>query len=83
MVGWIGATLLLFGWVLETSTTIKTESIDALNLKFVLLSLMGSTMLAAHSYNIGDGAFLFLNLSLAAIILVELGVYIYKSRVNL
>lgn len=83
IIGWVGAFLLLAAWLPETATTLRTKNLDAIDPKFIVLSLLGSMMLAYHSHRIGDMAFLFLNTTIAVLISVELGVYIYKSRKKL
>ncbi len=80
MIGWIGALLLLAAWIPETVTTMKTKNLDAINIKFIIMSLMGSIVLSYYSYSINDLAFLFLNGTLAVVIFIELLVYIYKSK---
>ncbi|MFP4116895.1 MAG: hypothetical protein ACLFQ8_01170 [Candidatus Aenigmatarchaeota archaeon] len=79
-IGWLGAILLLAAWIPETVTTLKSESLEAINPKFIVFSLLGSVLLASHSYFIGDLAFLFLNTTIAVIVATELVVYLYKSR---
>ncbi|MFP4115746.1 MAG: hypothetical protein ACLFTQ_00870 [Candidatus Aenigmatarchaeota archaeon] len=80
IIGWIGAFLLLGAWIPETLTTLKSESLEAMNPEFILLSLGGSITLAVHSYQISDLSFLFLNISLSVLIFAEVLVYIYKVR---
>ncbi len=78
--GWIGALLLLAAWLPETVTTFKSKNLDALNPKFIVFSLIGSVLLALHSYRIQDMAFLFLNTTIAVLVTVELTVYFYKLK---
>ncbi|GEM_PF-2553882 len=79
-IGWIGALLLLAAWMPETITTMKSESLEALNPKFIFFSFLGSVSLALHSYRIGDMAFLFMNTTLSIVVAIELAVYFYKSN---
>ncbi len=79
-IGWLGAILLLAAWLPETITTMKTESLEALDPKFIFFSLLGSMSLALHSYRIGDLAFLFMNTILSIVVAIELVVYFYKSK---
>ncbi|RKX50217.1 MAG: hypothetical protein DRP38_01555 [Thermotogae bacterium] len=72
LVGLIGMLLLVSSWIPQTWETIKNKKCP-LNLEFVLVYIVGSTLLAIYSYLIGDWVFLTLN-SLAAL---QSGVNLY------
>ena len=57
--GMLGVVLILLGWVPETLRAWREKQV--IDIRFALLYTLGSLLLAIHSYNIGDIAFLVLN----------------------
>lgn len=78
LIGVLGASFLVIAWIAETYKTFKAGNVEAIDLKFVLLSIFAAVFLAFHSWIIQDLIFLFLNLILMTLFILELVLVIYK-----
>lgn len=78
LVGIVGGMLILAAWAFETAEAVKRHK-ALLDLRFSLVSLVGSTLLAIYSAERGLEIFLWLNTAIAAIILFEIW---YSLRVR-
>ncbi len=69
-IGLIGALFILSAWVYETYRAL--EKGERLNIKFVLVYLVGNILLTYHAITINDIVFTILNGGIAVMSLVEL-----------
>jgi hypothetical protein len=75
--GVAGAALLLVAWLFETIKSIRMHK-ALVDLKFALIYVSGTIMLASYSYLRGDVVFLSLNLCLIGLVLFEIVYTLYK-----
>lgn len=78
-IGLIGAVLILLAWLPETYRTMKSKNIEALDVKFLIIYIIGSALLAVYSIQINDMPFTILNSTIALITLVELDIVLRKK----
>lgn len=78
-IGIIGALFILIAWVFETIEGVRKHK-SLVDLKFALLFLIGTILLASYSYLRADLVFLFLNIALLITILFEIGYTFYLKR---
>jgi len=78
-VGVIGAVLLLIAWIPETYRTIKSKDASAIDLRFLAIYVIGSSLLAFYSYQINDIVFTALNSFIALMSMVELDLVLRKK----
>lgn len=85
IIGIIGVTCLLVAWMFQNYRTFKAANIDAVDVNFITLSFIGSSILAYYAARINDLPFLVLNGFIAAAIAVQLGLIAkhYYDRNNL
>jgi len=76
--GFFGVLLLCIAWIPETLDMLKTKK-AYLNKAFILLYVLGSGSLAIYSYHIKDTAFIWLNLFIAFMALLN-GYYEFKKE---
>lgn len=77
--GVVGLILLLFAWIPEEIRTLKSGNLEALDIKFLLLYISGSFILAYHSFRIEDTVFLLLNLIIGILSSIELLIVFWKK----
>lgn len=80
-IGFAGALFILLAWIPETYRTIKSKNIEALDIRFFLLYIIGTSLLFYHSYQIKDDVFLALNACILIIQIIELCVVLRKKKV--
>ena len=76
--GILGVLLILIGWVPETMRALREWR--AIDPKFASLYALGSLLLAVHAYNIGDFAFIVLNIAAFLIALLNLYIGMREKR---
>ncbi|MBM3229425.1 hypothetical protein FJZ26_03250 [Candidatus Parvarchaeota archaeon] len=81
ILGVLGLVFIVLAWVPETIDNYKKRG-RGLDIKFVLLALSGSLLLAYHAYVINDGVFLILNLLTSIGGMLNLAMFIYYRRVG-
>ncbi|MEM7819464.1 MAG: SemiSWEET family transporter [Candidatus Aenigmatarchaeota archaeon] len=81
IIGIIGSLLILLAWVPETYRTIKTKNAEAIDIKFLILYLLGSFILVIYSIQINDIPFTILNSLISFISLIEM-VLLLKKKIR-
>ena len=81
MIGIAGGMLILGAWALETAESIKKHK-KLLELKFSTVSLLGALLLAIYSYILDLGIFLWLNMTIAAIIIFEIWYSLHVKKIR-
>jgi len=79
IVGIFGASLILIAWVLGLVDEIRSRK-NLIELKFSLVSLLGTIILAYYSSAIGNVVFLFLNLGIFFVVIFETVYTLYLTR---
>jgi len=77
-IGALGAILLLLAWIPETYRTMKSKNVEAIDLRFLGIYIVGSGLLAFYSYQIGDLVFMGLNSAIMFMTLIELDLVLRK-----
>lgn len=71
IIGIIGATILIIAWIFATLKEIKRHK-SLIDLRFSVLSLVATILLAIYSYQINNAIFVFINISLSILITIEI-----------
>lgn len=79
IIGLIGAVLLLAAWFPETYKTLKSKNVEAIDVRFLIIYTVGSSLLALYSFQINDVPFMLLNSVIAFMTLVELDIVLRKK----
>lgn len=81
-IGIFGACLILFSWIFETVKSFR-EHKALIDLKFSIINLFAVSSLSFYSYFVKDSLFIFLNLAIFAIVVVEiiLAIHLKKHRI--
>lgn len=78
-IGIAGALLLLFAWLFETYESIKRHK-ALVDLKFALIYITSTVLLAIYSYQQNDYVFFIMQLCLIVLVLFEIFYTIKKTR---
>ena len=70
--GIAGGAILLVAWLNEVYQIHKSKDVEAISLKFLLVYLAATILLLAHSVDISDIVFTWLNVILIIITLIEI-----------
>ena len=81
MMGLIGGLLILGAWALETLEAIKKHK-SLLDLRFSAVSLVGAVLLAVYSAELKIWIFLWLNITIATIILFEILYSLHVEKIH-
>ncbi len=79
IVGFIGALFILLAWVPETYRTIKSKNLEALDIRFFLLYMCGTSTLIYYSFLIKDNVFILLNSAILVVQITEFCIVFYKK----
>jgi hypothetical protein len=81
VIGITGASFILIAWILGLVDELKTRE-NLIELRFSLVSLLGTVILIYYSNAIGNVVFLFLNLGIFLVIIFEIAytTYLVKYR---
>jgi MtN3 and saliva related transmembrane protein len=79
LIGLVGAVLILIAWLPETYRTIKSKNVEAIDIRFLVIYVTGSSLLAFYSIQINDVPFTILNSVIALITLIELDIVLRKK----
>ena len=79
-VGILGAVLILIAWVLETRKIIKSKDVEGLDIRFLIVYLVGSLTLAYYSAGINDVVFMTLSGVISFLTLIEIVFVFIKKR---
>jgi len=80
-VGILGALLIIVAWAMELLDEINKRK-NLLELRFSILSLVGTGMLLYYSYVLGNTVFQFLNLGILLVIVFEILYTIYIVKLS-
>ncbi len=80
--GLIGAIVIAISWIPEIERTIISKDIRGLDVKFVLLYLLGSVLLFVHALDIRDLPFAIVNGLLSLMAIVQLFVIVSRRWRN-
>lgn len=80
--GLLGAALLPVAWLFQTYRTYEAGNLEAVDPKFVALYVVGSGLLAYHSFVIRDLPFIILNMTMVLFTGTELGLLLAVKRRN-
>lgn len=78
-IGIAGALLLLFAWLFETYESIKKHK-ALVDLKFALIYITSTILLAVYSYQRNDQVFFIMQLCLIVLVLFEIFYTLHKTR---
>ncbi len=78
IVGLIGAFFLLAAWIYETYETYKAG--EKVNIRFVMIYLVGQVFLFAYSYMIQSYPFMIISATIFLITLIEIDLLSRKSK---
>ncbi|UCG95721.1 MAG: hypothetical protein JSV92_01585 [archaeon] len=81
VIGILGAAFILIAWILGLVDELKKRE-NLIELRFSLVSLLGTVILIYYSSAIGNTVFLFLNLGIFFVVIFEIAytVYLVKYR---
>lgn len=79
IVGLIGAMFIIAAWLYETLEEMKKHK-SLIDLKFSLISAIGTGFLILYSYLIGNFVFFWLNICIGAIIIFEAAYTIHITK---
>ena len=79
-VGILGAVLILIAWVLETRKIIKSKDVEGLDIRFLIVYLIGSLTLTYYSVGINDIVFITLSGIISFLTLIEIVFVFIKKR---
>jgi lipid-A-disaccharide synthase-like uncharacterized protein len=78
-IGVAGALLLLLAWLFETYESIKKHK-ALVDLKFALIYITSTILLAVYSYQRNDQVFFIMQLCLIVLVLFEIFYTLHKTR---
>jgi lipid-A-disaccharide synthase-like uncharacterized protein len=78
-IGIAGAILLVLAWLFETLESIKKHK-SLIDLKFALIYLLGTVLLAVYSFQKNDYVFLGLQFCLIILVIFEIVYTLYKKK---
>jgi len=78
-IGIAGAILLVLAWLFETLESIKKHK-SLIDLKFALIYLSGTILLAVYSFQKNDYVFLGLQFCLIILVIFEIVYTLYKKK---
>lgn len=79
-IGVLGAALILFAWVVETRKIIKSKDVEGLDIRFLIVYLIGSLTLTYYSVRINDVVFIALSSIISFLTLIEIAFVFIKKR---
>lgn len=79
LIGAIGAILILSAWIPETYRTMKSKNLEAIDLKFLMIYLIGSILMTIYSIQIKSDVFIALNTAITIILMIELDLVLRKK----
>ena len=77
--GAVGSLILLVAWLNEVYQIHKSKDVEAISLRFLLVYLAATILLLIHSAEIGDNIFIWLNMTLVVITLIEIDIVVRKK----
>jgi hypothetical protein len=78
-VGAAGALLVLAAWILETRKVVSSKDLEGLDIRFLIVYLIGSLTLAYYSSQTGDVVFMGLSSIISLLTLIEI-VFVFIKR---
>ena len=81
LIGLIGGLLILWAWAFETAEALKKHK-SLIDLRFSVVSLVGSILLAMYSSELGIAIFVWLNTIIAAIIVFEIWYSLHIKKIH-
>jgi len=81
IIGVVGGVLVLAAWALETVETVEKHK-KLLDLKFSLISLVGTAMLSFYAEIEGFVVFFWLNLTITLVIIFEIWYSIHVKKIH-
>lgn len=78
-IGIAGAILLVLAWLFETLESIKKHK-SLIDLKFTLIYLLGTVLLAVYSFQENDYVFLGLQFCLIILVIFEIVYTLFKKK---
>ncbi len=79
-VGIIGAILILSAWVVETRKVIKSKDLEGLDIRFLVVYLIGSITLTYYSVRRNDFVFIALSAVISLLTMIEIVFVFIKKR---
>lgn len=80
LVAYVGSALLPVAWLFETYATYEAGNIEAVDIRFVALYVIGSALLAYHAFMIQDLPFIILNVTMTMFTGTELVLLVAVKR---
>lgn len=80
-IGILGGILIIIAWLLETVEAIKRHK-SLIDLKFALINIIAIALLLFYSLQRNDAVFIYLNIALFIIVLVEIAYSISIKKIH-